>query len=100
MSNLTKINVARNIIENTNGLWFSVEFVKKDGSLRKMTCKTGVRNWVDSNGNQRTLAGGKNTKAAYVNYVNVYDTVAKDYRTINTETLKAFKCGDLKLSFS
>jgi len=30
-------------IKATNGAIFGVEFIKKDGSLRKMTCRTGVK---------------------------------------------------------
>ena len=34
------------IINNTNGKFFSITFVKKDGTIRKATARTGVRKGV------------------------------------------------------
>lgn len=35
------------LIEQAGGKIFSVEFVKKDGSIRKMTCRRGVDKYSD-----------------------------------------------------
>ena len=62
---------------------FSVEFVKKDGSIRTMTCRLGVK---------KHLKGGSlNYDAEALNYLPVFDLQANDYRTINISTLRKIK---------
>lgn len=59
---------------------FSVEFLKKDGTLRKMTCRFGVKKY---------LKGGELTyDANKKNYLIVYDLKEESYRTINLNTLQ------------
>mgnify|MGYP000229741370 CR=1 FL=1 len=63
--------------------FFSVEFIKKDGTLRKMVCRLGVKKGVTGKGmtyapNDRQL-------------LNVYDVQKKAFRMINLNTLKAIK---------
>lgn len=62
---------------------FSVSFTKKDGSIREMTCRLGVK---------KHLKGGE---LAYIpddlNYIVVFDMIKEDYRTINVNTLKRIK---------
>ena len=48
MSNKQK----REILQTTKGKFFTVEFVKKDGTLRKMNCRLGVA---------KDLKGGQNS---------------------------------------
>ena len=38
------IQAKRALLDSANGKFFSVEFIKKDGSLREMT----VKKWVES----------------------------------------------------
>ena len=73
-----KNNVIRNIIDNTNGKFFTVLFVKKDGSLRRMNCRTGVKKY---------LKGGSSTTGHLNNLITVYDLQTKDYRNINLNTV-------------
>lgn len=62
---------------------FSVEFVKKDGTLRAMTCRLGVT---------KHLQGGElKYNANAMGYLVVYDMQSKGYRTINFNTLRAIK---------
>ena len=75
------------VIRKTNGKFFKVLFVKKDGSLREMTCRLGVK---------KGLRGGKSTTDHLDNIVTVYDIVAKGYRNINLDTVKYFKCGGVE----
>ena len=75
------------IIRKTNGKFFKVLFAKKDGSLREMTCRIGVK---------KGLRGGKSTTEHLDNIVTVYDVVAKGYRNINLYTVKYFKCGSVE----
>jgi len=37
-------------IDRTNGKFFTIKFIKKDGTLRKMTCRTGVSKGVTGKG--------------------------------------------------
>jgi hypothetical protein len=61
---------------------FSVEFTKKDGSLRKMVCRLGVK---------KHLRGGElSYNPEDFNYLVVFDLQSEEYRTINVNTLKSF----------
>ena len=62
----------------TGGQFFTVHFRKKDGTIRKMTCRRGVKSH---------LKGGKlNWNPANFNMVTVFDTEKGAYRTINANT--------------
>ncbi|RMH15097.1 MAG: hypothetical protein D6698_11635 [Gammaproteobacteria bacterium] len=45
-----KVKKIWDLIEKSNGKFFSVEFEKKDGSIRKMTARTNVRKYVTGGG--------------------------------------------------
>ncbi len=62
-------------IDNTNGKFFTVKFIKKDGTLRKMTCRTGVSKGVTGKG----LAFEPKEKGLKV----VWSTDAEGYRMFN-----------------
>jgi hypothetical protein len=67
---------------------FSVEFTKKDGSLRKMTCRLGVKKY---------LKGGElGYDAEALNYLTVFDLQSEEYRTINVNTLKSITFEGIK----
>lgn len=69
--------------------FFTVTFVKKDGTLRKMNARLGVK---------KHLKGGEKTyNAEDKNQLTVYDVVAKGYRTINLNTLRELKCKGMTL---
>ena len=70
------------LIRQTHGKIFSCEFIKKDGSVRKMVARLGVA---------KNIKGGKNGASNKNSLVTVYDMVAKAYRMINLETLKHLK---------
>lgn len=74
------VKAIREILENTQGRFFTVEFIKKDGTLRKMNCRAGV---------QKFLKGGDSTVADRVDLFTVYDVVAKGYRNINIKTIQS-----------
>ena len=78
--NLRKIETLKKVSEN--GKIFSVSFIKKDGSIRNMTCRKGVKKY---------LKGGKNTVSHISKYVTIYSINDKGYRNINTNTLKQVK---------
>lgn len=70
------------VINETQGGFFSVVFTKKDGSTRKMTCRKGVYH--------KDLKGvGSTVARPDTPYVTVWDVVKHAYRVLNLETLQA-----------
>lgn len=68
-----------------NGGFFTVTFVKKDGSVRTMNARLGVL---------KHLKGGSlRFDAASLGLIPVYDLVNKDYRIINSNTITALNVG-------
>ena len=62
---------------------FTVLFIKKDGTLREMNCRLGVK---------KHLKGGElgyNAKA--LNYLPVYDIQKEAYRMINVNTIQEIR---------
>lgn len=72
------------VIKSTHGKIFSCEFIKKDGSVRKMIARLGVA---------KNLKGGRNGASAKNSLITVYDMAKRAYRMINLETLTALKVG-------
>ena len=66
------ISIAKN-----KSCFFTVWFIKKDGTERKMTCRFGVK---------KHLKGGKSTLDENKFYI-VYSMADKDYRAVNKETV-------------
>jgi hypothetical protein len=71
------------IIEKSCGRFFKATFIKKDGTVREMVARTGVK---------AHLKGGA-TKYDGSKFISVYDVQAKGYRLINKETLRSVKFG-------
>lgn len=67
------------IILNSEGRFVSVEFIKKDGTLRKLTGRLGVT---------KHLKGGVSTLDPN-QYITIFDVEKKGYRAINRDTIKA-----------
>lgn len=65
------------IILNSEGRFISVVFVKKDGTLRKLTGRLGVT---------KHLKGGQSTLNPE-QYITIYDVENKGYRAINRATI-------------
>lgn len=67
----------------TNGKFFSVSFIKKDGTTRKMTARLGVK---------KNLKGvGLKFNPTEKNLIVVFDVHKKAYRMINLLTIFKFK---------
>ena len=73
---------ALKVIHDTHGRIFSAQFIKKDGSTRKMIARIGV---------SKNLKGGTNRASAKNNLVTVYDMIKGGYRMINLQTLLTLK---------
>ena len=73
----------RDQILATNGKFFSVSFIKKDGSERKMTARLGVK---------KDIKGvGLKFNPTERNLIVVFDIHKKAYRMINLSTILTFK---------
>jgi hypothetical protein len=67
----------------TNGKFFSVSFIKKDGTTRKMTARLGVK---------KNIKGvGLKFNPSEKNLIVVFDVHKKAYRMINLLTILTFK---------
>ena len=63
--------------------FFTVEFKKKNGELRKMNCRLKVT--------KHLKGGSKSFSDDDYNYLTVYDLHKKGYRTVNINTLTSLK---------
>jgi len=70
------------IIEQTQGKIFAVQFIKKDGTIRMMLARLGVKH---------NLKGGNNGMSEKNSLITVWDMVANGYRMINLEMLISLK---------
>lgn len=68
-----------NMIEKNKGKFFTVTFVKKDGNIRTMNCRTNVQKYTN----------GKGLKFDPIkkDLLPVYDLQSKGYRFINILTI-------------
>jgi len=71
------------LITESKGRFITVVFKKKDGQLRKMNCRLGVK---------KHLKGGFST-IDHSKYVVVYDVQNAGYRCINRETIVSVALG-------
>mgnify|MGYP000169712272 CR=1 FL=1 len=71
------------MIKSTKGRFFSAEFIKANGSKRKIVARVGCHIGVKG-------VGRKNTKE---NLVTVFDMQINQFRTLDTNKLLSFNCG-------
>ena len=83
-SNRPSSDELKAMIKSTKGRFFSAEFIKANGSKRKIIARVGCHIGVKG-------VGRKNIKE---NLVTVYEPKVKGYRTINLETLLSYSCGN------
>ena len=96
MSNVISIISPRNsrpssdelkaMIKSTKGRFFSAEFIKSDGSKRKIVARVGCHIGVKGTSNRKQKE----------HLIAVYEPKVKGWRTINLETLQHFKCGNFE----
>lgn len=75
--------MTRDQILATNGKFFSVSFIKKDGTERKMTARLGVKKDIKG--------AGLKFNPSERNLIVVFDIHKKAYRMINLSTILTFK---------
>jgi len=66
---------AKELIFGTKGKFFTVKFIKLDGSERVMNARLGVKKYLKG--------GTLKYDPAEFNYITVYDMGSKGYRTVN-----------------
>ena len=76
------------MIKTTRGKFFSCVTLKSDGSYRKWVARTGVKKGVKG-------VARKNTKE---NLVTVFDMQINQFRTLDTNKLLSFNCGNFSWS--
>lgn len=77
------------IIEASNGRFFSVVFIKKDGTQRHMVARLGVTKHLK--GGQCTLDKSR--------YIVAYDVEKGGYRAINRETIVSCKLDGVEYAY-
>ena len=89
MKNLTKSQSIYTLIgETNNGRMFSVTFTKKDGTIRKMSARRGVRKGINGN--------GPRYNAMTKGLLTVFDMAKQEWRNINLETILGFNANKNK----
>lgn len=78
LDTIQKMDFIRQELKNCNGRFFTVSFVKKDGSARVLTGRLGVKT---------PLVGGVNTVSHIEKYLTVWDSRKKEYRNVNLQTV-------------
>ena len=64
-----------------SGKFFSCSFLKKDGSVRYLLGRSGVKKYLRPN------AKPKSYDPQELGYLSVYDLQSKDYRLVNLQTI-------------
>jgi hypothetical protein len=71
----------KSILSLTGGRFFTVIFRKRDGSIRRMNCRTGVTRYVKGTGLPRNSE----------HLLTVYDVQVKGYRSIPVDRVVAIR---------
>ena len=77
------------LVRDAGGKIFRIDFVKKDGSDRRMICRTGVKKHVTGRG----MSWDPEERG----YVVVFDLQKRQYRMVNTGTVRYFQCGPVRV---
>ena len=77
---------AKELIFGTKGKFFTVKFIKLDGSERVMNARLGVKKYLKG--------GTLKYDPSEFNYITVYDMGSKGYRTVNANTIQSLKIGN------
>lgn len=78
---ITKDQVTAVINSISKSAIFTVEFIKKDGTLRKLNCRTGVKSHLVPADQKK-----RERPAMPSNLVTVFDMQAQEYRQFNVNT--------------
>lgn len=80
------------LLSLTGGRFFTVIYRKKDGSIRRMNCRTGVKRHLK---NAEVPAGHVSKRD---DMLVVFDVKIGDYRTINRDSVIAIRYGKAEVA--
>lgn len=86
---MNKREMLRSLIKATQGNFFSINFVKKNGEERTLTVRDGVESKLALPKGQ-----GSNNQEAFSNLITLFDVQAGHYKSINLDTMTHLKCGE------
>lgn len=94
---MSKVSIERKrqILDSANGQFFTVEFVKKDKTIRQMTCKK----WMEKAFTYGSKDARHNPVAHIDKYYTAADASAGEFRNINLETLIRAKVNGIEYKF-
>jgi hypothetical protein len=81
--NIISSTQAKSIIDEQYGKFFSVVFIKKNGEIREMNCRQGVKAFLKG--------GTLKFDPQALGYVVVFDIQKMAYRMVNLNTLRGLK---------
>lgn len=87
----SKHETLRALLSATRGRFFHVTFLKKDGSVRSMVCRTGVTSHLKG--------GDKSFSDLDKGLVTVYDVHTRGYRSFSLDRILSFTFGGLTTRF-
>ncbi len=70
----------RELLQSNGDNFFHCQFIKKDGTIRDMTCRLGVKKY---------LKGGEFSGKEHQDLLPVFDTVKGEYRSISCSQVKS-----------
>lgn len=79
---------AASLIRNSKGKFFGVQFIKKNGEVRDMNARLGVKKGV-------TGKGLKYNPAEH-DLITAFDMVKQNFRMINIATITKLSCGTIE----
>jgi hypothetical protein len=91
--NFIPSEIARNLIRQTNGRFFSAEVIKKKGQHRVFNARTGVKKYVAG-----TLGRNRNEEDEFTDNITIWDRIARNYRRINLNGVRKIKCGKILIN--
>ena len=83
---LPDVSEIKAMVKSSKGKFFSAEFIKSDGSKRKIVARVGCHIGVKGTYNRKQKE----------HLIAVYEPKVKGWRTVNLETLQHFKCGNFE----
>ena len=78
----------KDMIKSSNAKLMTVTFIKSDGTLRTMLCKTNIKRFLSKKPNKHKVVRNDNL-------ISVYDCESKGYRSFKLDSVVSFKCGNI-----
>ena len=86
---MTKREMLRNLIKDTNGAFFSITWIMKNRKERTMTVRDGVEKYL-----AQPKGVGSNCQEHCSYLITLFDVKDCRYKSVNLDTIKSLKCGN------